>query len=293
MDKLTIIMAFWTLMSGVIRADTLLVRLPGSTYESALNADPGLSEFGLFYQHYRNSDHIGLRGEIYLHMPPSLRLIEIGLITGYEYSSNGKSDQGLADIDIAVRYALGDNDNLMSGLLVSLPTGMEAAGYGGTDIELFGAARYGLYRISMEGCIGLRLNGNLKLGETTQYDPRTGDERKVTIDREGKPSARIGIGVLLAVSNSTTMTGRFIAETARWDGYKSDIRFTPGFDYRLKPRIGFRGGIGIGLSDDAPDFELSVGFSLDWGRPPESEEPGDDLPEEEIFRPDNEDERII
>jgi len=282
-----------SLLAGTAVADTVPIRLPGSTYESALSAGPGYSEFGLIYQHYQNSDHIGLRGETYLRMPPSLRSIEISILTGYEHVSNGDSDRGLTDLDIAVRYAPGDNSNLMSGLLVSFPTGMEAAGYGGTDIEIFGSARYGLYRVSMEGFAGVRLNGDLKLGETTRIDERTGEERKVTIDRDGKPSARIGAGLLISMSQTTTVTGHISAETARWDGSESDIHFTAGVDYRITPSLGFRSGIGFGLSDDAPDFELSAGVSLDWGRSPDIEEPENDTPVKESPPPAEEEGTII
>jgi len=289
-----IVLPFSLFAGGFVYADSVPVHLLGSTYESALSANPGYSEFRVIYQNYRNSDHLGIGGDTYLRMPPSLRSVEIGLCTGYEYVSNGDSDQGLTDIDVVVRYAMGDDDdNLISGLLISLPTGMEAAGYGGTDIELFGAARYGLYRVSMEGFIAARLNGNLELGETTQVDPRTGEERKVTINRDGKPSGRIGAGLLLSLSQSTTFMGHISAETARWDGFESDIHVTTGIDYRLSSTVGFRSGIGIGLSDDAPDFEMSAGLSLDWGRPPDNEKSIHDLPHEDTSPAEEEKRTII
>jgi hypothetical protein len=124
------------------------------------------------------------------------------------------------------------------------------------DVEFFGATRYALEKVSLAGHLGFRINGDWEMEYT---DPFFGGTYKYTVD--GKASFLFGGAVLFAVSPQATLMGELDFETARIEEGETDGRLTFGGDFGLGETMHLRGGLGIGLTDGAPDFEILVGVA--------------------------------
>jgi hypothetical protein len=184
---------------------------------------------------------------------------EVGAFVGFESLDPDGDDgeSGLLDIDVYGRYNFEPIQTdaadiyTTSGLLISLPVGSEDLLQETLDVEGFGAARFAFDTFVLTGALGLRLNGD-------HERDGGGGQREI----EGDLSVFLAGGGLVPISETVTLTGELDIETARFDGGESDVRLTPGIDVIAGETLHLRGGVGIGLSDGAPDLELILGAAV-------------------------------
>jgi len=156
------------------------------------------------------------------------------------------SHSGMSDIEIYGKYRFRDAPiDISVGGLVKVPTADsgDLLGSGSTDWEGFAAVRKDFGAVQAIGSLGLRWNG----------DP---DVSGV----DGETSLLAGGGVIFELGTRSFGSLEVSYESRRYEGLSSDIRLTPGLWFRLGERGFFRAGLGLGLSDGAPDSELIAGF---------------------------------
>jgi hypothetical protein len=200
-------------------------------------------------------------------MPSPVGGLDVGVLTGFMSldPEQGDGESGLMDVEVIGKYRFMDAPTkLAAGAVISLPVGKKELMQGGFDIEFFGATRYELETISLEGHFGFRINGGIDR-EYSYTDPFTGQTTTQEVEIDGELSIKLGGGVLFAATPQLTVLGELTIETARFDGGDEDMRLTPGVDFRLNPNFGLRGGLGLGLGDGSPDLELLAGAAINWG----------------------------
>jgi hypothetical protein len=160
----------------------------------------------------------------------------------------GSSNSGASDLEVYGKYLFGLAPlDVSVGGLVKIPTASseEMLGSGSVDWEGFAAVRKDFGNIQAVGNLGLRWNG----------DP---DVAGVG----GETSLLAGGGVIFGLGKRSSGSLELNYESRRYEGLSSDFRMTPGFLLRIAERGFFRAGVGIGLSDGAPDMEFIAG--LGW-----------------------------
>lgn len=168
----------------------------------------------------------------------------------------GGSENGFSDIDIWGKYLVLDDPLLLSvGVLFTLPTGDEdiplPRSSGEFNLELFGAARYyATDMLALIGHLGLRMNSNM--------DVRAGG---VKGEVDGETQFMLGGGAVFEASEELDILGELNFATKAYQGWDSDIELTGGVQYNFSPDFCGRAGLGVGLDDGAPDWELILGAS--------------------------------
>jgi len=159
------------------------------------------------------------------------------------------SHSGVSDLEVYGKYLLSEAPvNLCVGGLVKIPVADsgELLGSGSVDWEGFAALRKDFGAVQAVANVGLRQNG----------DP---DVPGVN----GEASVLAGGGVIFELGKRSFGSLELSYESRRYEGLHSDFRMTPGMVVRLGERGFFRAGLGVGLSDGAPDLEGIAGFG--WG----------------------------
>ncbi len=181
----------------------------------------------------------------------------------------GGSESGLGDTTAWAKWQFFHNPvQFTVGMEVSLPTGDEDAllGTGEFDIGVFGAVRKNLDEAYITGYFGFRNNGDATVGADV-----FGNDAKL----EGDTSIFLGGGVMFPLNDRFALSGELRVETERYDydgsgveekavgtlGGESLIDLTAGGYWYLSRKATLRAGIGIGLDDGAPDWQLIGGFA--------------------------------
>lgn len=169
---------------------------------------------------------------------------------------HGKSETGFSDIDIWGKWQFLDDPLLLSaGILFTIPTGAEKVlnpkASGEFNFEFFGAGRYyATDMLALVGHIGFRFNDDMKYkvhGTRWRYD--------------GETQFLLGFGVICEVTPELNILGEINFATEAYKNVHSDTELTAGVQYDFTPDFCTRGGIGIGLDNGAPDFELIMSVS--------------------------------
>lgn len=161
---------------------------------------------------------------------------------------------GATDFDIWAKYLFPNRGGfeLAVGGLATVPTGDETAGLGADAFSLkaFGALRYPLTKGVFTANVGIRTNGDGRLGPPSAPD------------LDGKTSVSAGVGVILPFSSQVAVIGEASMETERFDGLDSDVRVLAGVNWRPASRGVVRAAAGLGLTDGAPDVQIVAGYAL-------------------------------
>lgn len=181
---------------------------------------------------------------------------EIGAILSVEdidYDSpllNEKSGSGLSDTDIYGKYRIKKEPfELTFGVLATLPTGDEdeGRGTGKLNVELFGAARKSIeHGMIINGVFGFRLNRDATLLGVADLDAKT--------------SIILGGGFIYPMTQTLALSGEISIESERYENADTDIRVTPGLQFKAFKNSLMRVGLGVGLTDGAPDFEAIASY---------------------------------
>lgn len=162
---------------------------------------------------------------------------------------------GLSDTELWAKWQFFHNPVQFSvGLDLSLPTGKEEEflGTGEFDIGVFGSVRKNLEQAYITGYFGIRSNSDAKIG------PR-GTNLEENLD--GDTSIFLGGGVMFPINDRFSLSGELRVETERYKQRDSFIDLTVGAYWYVTRKTTLRGGLAFGLEDEAPDFELTVGFA--------------------------------
>lgn len=180
--------------------------------------------------------------------------IEIGGRVGFG-SSDGPSGfpdgTGATDLDVWGKYHWNPGSGpteIAAGALVTVPTGDNTAGLGrdAFDIEAFGSVRYSAKKLIYAGNAGVRLNGDGEIGG---------------VSFSGKTQGWLAGGVIVPMSSEVSLIGELSLRSESIDRGESDHRILGGIDWKPFQRGMLRGAVAAGLSDGAPDFEITVGYA--------------------------------
>ncbi|MEE9218718.1 MAG: hypothetical protein V3U98_06590 [Acidobacteriota bacterium] len=179
--------------------------------------------------------------------------LEVGLIVGLVNldPDNSGSQSGLDDIQIYAKYRVAELPlSVTLGGLLKIPTADqdEGLGTGEIDIEAFVGLRKDYDHVHLIGHGGVRFN----------KDP------DVPGNINGRTSILLGGGVIIAMSPRLFNSWELTFESKRFKGGDSMTMLTPGLMWRMGDRGLIRAGIGIGLTDGAPDFEAIGGLALTY-----------------------------
>jgi hypothetical protein len=180
--------------------------------------------------------------------------LEVGGRVGFASSSvDGDYDDGsgATDLDVWGKWHFGtksERTSFVLGALATVPTGDNSAGLGfdAFNLEGFGALRYRMSEAIFGTHFGFRMNG---------------DGEILGSDLDGQVSALFGVAVIFPLSNKVGLIGEMNVESERWDGADSESSVLFGVNWRPMNRGIVRAGVTVGLSDAAPDAQLTVGYA--------------------------------
>jgi hypothetical protein len=174
--------------------------------------------------------------------------VEAGLRFGFlRVDIEGADDgSGLSDIDLYAKYRFRRGKGRAAiGALFKAGTGDEdeSLGTGEHDLELFLAWRADLEAVTLTANAGVRFNGN------------PGSPFPATDD-----SVLLGGGIVLPVREDLSFVVEATYESERIDGAGADTRLTLGAQgFGLMRGFGLRGAVSVPLSDNAPDYQFTLG----------------------------------
>lgn len=175
--------------------------------------------------------------------------LELGarIALAFRDAADDGSASGLTDLDLWGKMAIvTDPVRISAGLMITAPTGDEdrLLGTGETNVEFFAGLRSDYTHVTLAANLGMRVN------QDAEFDG---------VPVEGKNSFLAGGAMMFPVTDQLVLTAELAFESERFEGLDNDTRLIGGFEYRRNESILYRGGIGGGLSDGAPDFELIGG----------------------------------
>ncbi|MDP8214433.1 MAG: transporter [Candidatus Euphemobacter frigidus] len=206
------------------------------------------------YQKFDKIKGWGL-GPTYAMCIPNLERLEVGGRFWFlsMKPDGGSNESGMSDIDLWGKYQFLDDPLLLSGgIMFTLPTGSEKVIHpwasGELNFELFGALRYYITDIfALIGHMGLRINGDA--------DKKVGGQK---IKYEGETQFELGAGMIYQVAPELNLLTELNLATEAYKDMDNDIELTGGAEYLINEMLSLEGGIGVGLDDGAPDFEVIV-----------------------------------
>ena len=164
---------------------------------------------------------------------------------------------GFGDVDLWGKYQIIDDPILLAaGILFTLPTGGEKIVHpwatGEFNFEGFGAMRYYLNdTVALIGHLFLRFNSDM--------DVKVGSAKA---ELDGEVSFGIGGGAVVEVTPGLNVMGQLGIETERYKDADNNIEITGEAEYFVSENISINGGIGVGLDDMAPEFEIILGAGM-------------------------------
>ena len=137
---------------------------------------------------------------------------------------------------------------------MTLPTGSDEIIHphasGEVNVEMFTAVRYEVMKpLVIIGHFGLRRNGDIEKELNNRDLPKV----------DGELQVEIGGGAIYEVIPYLNLQGEINFATEAYENFDNDIRLRTGADYKLSQNFSLRGGIGIGLDEGAPKWELTTG----------------------------------
>jgi len=168
--------------------------------------------------------------------------------------STSGDESGATDLDVWGKLDLTDNESghgVAFGFLLTWPTGETARGLGQDAMatKLYFAGRYPLSWGVLTYNAGLRVSEDALLGRTIL---------------DAKVSASLGGGLILPLDDDFVGIVELTAESERYDGLGSDVRFLAGANWLVTKRMVVRAAIAAGFGDGAPDGQFLAGVAWDF-----------------------------
>lgn len=191
----------------------------------------------LSYSDYDLADVFGVNLQAGIPITPELELGTALYYRSISYDNDAWDDEtGVEDVPIYGRYNFVNNGDtkFSGGAFLTLPVGTEDIGGGDVDFGIFGAVRHAVSApVVLTGTLGINF---LEFGD----------------DRE--TSLNLGGGVIYQATNDLHIIGELGIET------ETDYAaLSGGVDYVVANGVRLRGGLGLGLNDNAPDFNIFGG----------------------------------
>jgi hypothetical protein len=185
-----------------------------------------------------------------------VKSLEVGGRVGFGKSSApgtaNNDGTGATDLDLYGKWVWAnavENTDFTAGLLFTVPTGDDTAGLGfnAFSTQAFGGVRFRMENVVIGGHLGFRFNG---------------DGKFQGFDLAGKNSFEVGASALFPLANQVSFTGEVLYETTRFEGGDAAAQVLAGINWTAFPRGTFRGAVGGGLTDGAPDFRVLLGYAF-------------------------------
>jgi hypothetical protein len=181
--------------------------------------------------------------------------LEVGGRVGFGKTSapgTAPDGTGATDLDVYGKWVWAnavENLDFTAGVLFTVPTGDDTAGLGfnAFSTQAFGGVRFRLENVVLGTHLGYRFNG---------------DGRFQGVDLQGKGSFEMGVSALFPLANRVSFTGEVLYETSRFEGGEAATQVMAGINWTAFPRGTFRGAVGGGLTDGAPDFRVILGYAF-------------------------------
>ena len=157
------------------------------------------------------------------------------------------SESGVSDTIVYGKWQFYRNPvQFAIGAELSLPTGDEDNGLGTGEVDpaIFASVRKDLQDVTLTGMFGFRFNNDAEIGGGSV---------------DGKTSIFLGGGAMFPVAERFSLSGELTVETERYENADSAVELTAGAYWFASDGFTLRGGLGIGLDDGAPDWQLIVG----------------------------------
>jgi len=200
-------------------------------------------------------DSILVRGIVAFQPIPSL---EFGGRVGFgstDTPAGIPEGTGATDLDAWGKYYFATPagaTEFAAGGIATIPTGDDTAGlgYDAFSVGAFGSIRYNAKRFTLTGKVGIRMNGDGSILGSPEAN--------------GDTSASAGAGVIWPWTNRLSFVGEANYEDGRFEGADSDSRALGGIHWQLADQGTLRAAVGFGLSDEAPDLQLIVGYAASF-----------------------------
>lgn len=157
------------------------------------------------------------------------------------------SESGLSDAIVYGKWQFYRNPvQFAVGAELTLPIGDEDDGLGTDEVDpsIFASVRKDLTDVTLTSMFGFRFNNNADIGGASL---------------DGKTSIFLGGGALFPVQERFSLSGELTVETERYEDADSAVELTAGAYWYATDGFTLRGGLGVGLDDGSPDWELIVG----------------------------------
>ena len=227
------------------------VHLFQNFFHDAVVAGNPYGEAGLTYGTFDGWNTItgGVQGGL-----PIGENIELGVGVRYlnnSYDAKGVDYQGgLADPYIGLRYQITPGPTqFAAGGYATLPVGSEDIFQGNLNFGAFGAVRHQLDAFTLTGTVGINFY------EVTTYEGSILDLEEKT---EHENYISLGVGGIYPVNKELAAVGELVMHT------EGDyMMVSGGVDYNMG-NVRYRGALGLGLDDNAPDFQIMASYLLQF-----------------------------
>ncbi len=222
------------------------IRLFQSFFEDAhITPDPYIdTEFDYSYYDFDRGNfdlyQLGVRGGMAIDPKTELHA-RLGLVhadPGMVHANRGRgSETSLSDLYLGGRHLFFDEETKISaGGFVTLPTGREETGEDNLDIGAYSALRHPLTsEVVLTGTIGMLY--------TEKYD------------KDHETILRLAGGAIYQHNEDLSFIGEGVVKS-RYDY----MLLSGGVDYKFDRKSSIRGAMGVGVDDDAPDFQMLLSF---------------------------------
>ncbi|HNW60836.1 MAG TPA: hypothetical protein PKI62_14240 [bacterium] len=261
MKKLLVVVMFCMLLPAtmVLAQKTDGVHLFQNFFSDAVVATNPYGEAGLGYNSYDGFSAItaGAQGGY-----PVNEKLEVGVGVHYmnfSYDQEGVDSQGgLADPYVGVRYQLTPGPTKFAvGGYATLPVGSEDIGQGNLNFGAFGAVRHQLDQFTLTGTVGLNFY-EVKTYEDSYFDFDKMEVVQGKEKTEHKNYISLGVGGIYPVNKNLAAVGELVMHT------EGDfMMLSAGLDYNMG-NVRYRGGLGLGLDDGAPDLSIFASYMLNF-----------------------------
>jgi hypothetical protein len=184
--------------------------------------------------------------------------LEVGVRAGYagtELDPAGTGASGPTDVDLWGKMLVytSPRSGLRSaaGVVLTLPTGEPETGRaaGAAGVKLFGSLRHGVGRITLSASAGLRA---------------TDDSEVDGVDREGQVSGSLAAAAFVPFDRRLVGLAELGYESKRFEDGEDDASALVGVSWKVLREGILRLALGFGLSEGAPDTELTAGYAFEF-----------------------------
>ncbi len=189
---------------------------------------------------------------------------ELGLCLPIVRASNGGSDTGIGDISVAGKYRFlrqkEGKPAIAAVARLDLPTADDAKGLGDAlDFLASAVGDYTVGDVDLSGEIGVAMCGDIEVEQLDIPGPGKIKNDKIKYEINRGNYLFLGGGASYPINEKLDVLGELFLNGLNGRAGGGHV-LNAGVSYSLGERTMLKGGLLIGLEDQAPDFGLIVGF---------------------------------